>query len=232
MWSAVFICATGYMAQVSADEVKPVNPVPATAAKDTTQYGRGTSNTTLEEVIVTAEHRKNDVQNVAASVSVRTGEESAALGRYTTRQILEDMPGITTVDNSSLNVGGADVQGLNLTIRGMTPATTTGGGTSPSGISPTPGVAVYVDGVYEGVGSGYDLDRVELLRGPQGTLYGRSATSGVLAFHTRDPSLSGFAGNASVEYGNYDVKHYSGAVNLPLGNTLAVRLSGDFRDQG
>jgi iron complex outermembrane receptor protein len=183
-------------------------------------------------VIVTAEHRKDDVQNVAASVSVRTGEESAALGRYTTRQILEDIPGLVAVDNSSLNVGGADVQGLNINIRGITPATTTGGATAPSGISPTPGVAVYVDGVYEGIGSGYDLDRVELLRGPQGTLYGRSATSGVLAFHTRDPSLDGVAGNASVEFGNYALKHYSGAVNLPLGKTVAVRVSGDYRDQG
>jgi iron complex outermembrane receptor protein len=212
--------------------VAQANPVPATPGRDTTQYGRGTNNSALEEVIVTAEHRKDDVQNVAASVSVRTGEESAALGRYTTRQILEDIPGLTTVDNSSLNVGGADVQGLNINIRGITPATTTGGATAPSGISPTPGVAVYVDGVYEGMGSGYDLDRVELLRGPQGTLYGRSATSGVLAFHTRDPSLDGVAGNASVEFGNYSLKHYSGAVNLPLGKTLAVRLSGDFRDQG
>ena len=212
--------------------VAQASPAPAATAKDTTQYGRGTSNTTLEEVIVTAEHRKNDVQNVAASVSVRTGEESAALGRYTNRQILDDIPGLSVVDNSSLNVGGGDVQGLNINIRGITPATTTGGGTAPSGISPTPGVAVYVDGVYEGVGSGYDLDRVELLRGPQGTLYGRSATSGVLAFHTRDPSLDGVAGDASVEFGNYSLQHYSGAVNLPLGNTLAIRLSGDLRDQG
>jgi iron complex outermembrane receptor protein len=131
---------------------------------------------------------------------VRTGEELASQGRYTTRQILEDIPGIVAIDNSSLNTGSADVQGNNITIRGITPGLPAGGG-APTGISTAPGVAVYVDGVIEGVGSSYDIERVEVLRGPQGTLYGRSATSGVVAFHTRNPSMDGFAGNASVEGG-------------------------------
>jgi len=91
---------------------------------------------------------------------------------------------------------------------------------------------VYVDGVYEGIGSGYDIDRVEVLRGPQGTLYGRSATSGVVAFHTRNPTLGSYNGDAQVEFGDYDLQHYSAAVNIPLGATLAARLSGDYRDQG
>jgi iron complex outermembrane receptor protein len=205
------LCAFGFTAQVLAADA---------------------NNNELEEIIVTAERRTTDIQNVAASVSVRSGDELAAQGRYSTKQILEDIPGLTAVDNSSLNVGSADVQGLNITIRGITPATTNGGGTSPSGISPTAGVAVYVDGVYEGVGSGYDIDRVELLRGPQGTLYGRSATSGMLAFHTRNPSLDAFSGDAGVEIGNYDLKHVNAAVNLPVGSTFAVRVSGDYRDQG
>ena len=221
VWSSVAICATAFAVQASGEEAKAI---PGTV--------REAVRAELEEVTVTAERRKTDVQSLAASVSVRTGGELNAQGRYTTRQILEDVPGLTTVDNSSLNVGSSDVQGLNITIRGMTPATTTGGGTAPSGISPTPGVAVYVDGVYEGVGSGYDIDRVEVLRGPQGTLYGRSATSGVVAFHTRNPSMDGFGGDAGVEFGNFDLKHYSAAVNVPLATGLAARISGDYRDQG
>jgi outer membrane receptor protein involved in Fe transport len=206
------LCAFGFTAQVLAADA---------------------NNNELEEIIVTAERRSTDIQSVAASVSVRTGEELAALGRYSTRQILEDIPGLNAVDNSSVNAGSSDVQGINISMRGITAANLVpGSGAAPNGISATPGVAVYVDGIYEGVGGGYDIDRVEVLRGPQGTLYGRSATSGVIAFHTRDPDLKGFSGNAAVEVGNYDLKHYTGAVNLPVGSTLAIRLSGDFRDQG
>jgi outer membrane receptor protein involved in Fe transport len=199
-------------------------------AADAAQNSRDTASSTLEEVIVTAERRTGDVQKTAASVSVRTGEELAAQGRYTTRQILEDVPGISAVENASVNVGTGDVQGNNITIRGIAPGASASGG--PQGLSAAAGAAVYVDGVYEGVGSGYDIDRVEVLRGPQGTLYGRSATTGVVAFHTRNPSMDGFSGNAGVEVGNYDLKHVTAGVNIPLATGLAARVSGDFHDQG
>jgi outer membrane receptor protein involved in Fe transport len=203
----------------------------ASAAEAPTVSARSTASTELEEVVITAERRSTDIQSVAASVSVRTGEELAAQGRYTTRQVLEDVPGLAVVDNSSVNVGSADVQGNNITIRGITPATQVVGGGAPSGISPAPGTAVYVDGVYEGVGSVYDLDRVEVLRGPQGTLYGRSATTGVVAFHTRNPSLEKISGNVGAELGDYGLEHYTGAVNIPLSATLAARVSGDYYKQ-
>ena len=163
---------------VAADNGRAANPAPAAAGNE------------LEEVIVTAERRTVDIQNVATSVSVRTGEELAAQGRYTTRQVLEDIPGFLAVDNNSRNTGSADVQGNNITIRGIAAQNSAAGGVS--GISAAAGAAVYVDGVYEGIGSGYDIERVEALRGPQGTLYGRSATTGVVAFHTPNPSVDGF----------------------------------------
>jgi iron complex outermembrane receptor protein len=184
----------------------------------------------LEEIIVTAERRSTDIQRTPASVSARAGTDLADQGKYTTVQILEDIPGVTAVSNSSQNTGSADVQGNNISIRGITPGTSAGGG--PSQISATPATAVYVDGVYEGAGSNYDLERVEVLRGPQGTLYGRSATAGVVSFHTRNPTLDSFDGDAAVEVGNYSLQHYTAALNLPLGNTLAVRVAGDYRDQG
>ena len=186
--------------------------------------------TQLEEVIVTAERRKSDIQSTATSVSVRTGRELAAQGRYSTRQILDDVPGLTVLDNNSLNVGSADVQGNNITIRGITPGDSAGGG--PSQLSATPPTAIYVDGIYEGIGSNFDIDRVEVLRGPQGTLYGRSATAGVVGFHTRNPTLERFEGTVAVEAGNYDLQHYTGAVNIPITSDLAVRVAGDYHDQG
>jgi outer membrane receptor protein involved in Fe transport len=188
--------------------------------------------TALEEIVVTAERRTIDIQRIPASVSVRTGDELTEQGRYTTVQILQDIPGVTAVSNNSQNTGSADVQGNNITIRGINPARSGAGG-GPSPLSATPATAVYVDGVYEGIGSNYDLERVEVLRGPQGTLYGRSATAGVVAFHTRDPNP--WIPSAATPKSSSAItilKHYSAAVNLPVNNTLAVRVAGDYRDQG
>jgi len=181
-------------------------------------------------ILVTAERRTSDVQNTAASVSVRSGEGLAEQGKFTTRQVLEDIPGVVALENNSRNTGSSDVQGNNITIRGITPGETAGPGFSQ--ISPTPATAVYVDGIYEGVGSVHDLERVEVLRGPQGTLYGRSATAGVVAFHTRNPRVGRFEANGSVEFGSYELQHYTGAVNVPVGSTIALRISGDYYDQG
>ena len=216
----------GAKAQSSAPDavrVAQANPVLATT--------ESSSSSELEEVTITAERRKSDIQSTAASVSVRSGNELTEQGRYTTREILQDIPGVVAVDNSSVNIGSSDVQGNNITIRGVSSGTDRAVG-GPSGISSAPGTAVYVDGVYEGIGSGYDIDRVEVLRGPQGTLYGRSATTGVVAFHTRNPTFDSYGGDAEVEAGNYDVQHYSAAVNLPVNSTFAMRLSGDYHNQG
>jgi len=208
------------------------NPDPLRVAQADTRpanSAEGSQSTALEEVVVTAERRTADVQKVPASVSVRTGEELTEQGRFTTVEILQDIPGLTAIATNSVNstnVGSSDMQGNNITIRGVN---LSGAGGQISGV---PSTAVYVDGVYEGIGGNYDLERVEVLRGPQGTLYGRSATAGVVAFHTRDPILGSYNGDAEVEFGNYDLEHYSAALNLPVGDTLAVRVAGDYRDQG
>jgi iron complex outermembrane receptor protein len=180
----------------------------------------------LAEVIVTAERRSEDVQKSAASISVRSGDELSDQGKYSLESILEDVPGMSGgAAATPIGTGGSgtDNQAAGLVIRGIPSNIGVGGGIT----SVASAAAVYVDGVYEGVGGGYDIDRVEALRGPQGTLYGRSATSGLVAIHTRDPQLNKFGGNASVEAGNYGLRHYSGAVNIPLGETFALRVSGN-----
>jgi outer membrane receptor protein involved in Fe transport len=176
----------------------------------------------LQEIVVTAERRTSDVQRTAVSISVRQGETMLRAGRTTTQQILEDVPGVT-LSTTPTPPSGADNQGSQYVIRGVASNGT------PTGqiIATVPTTAIYVDGVYEGVGGNYDIDRVEVLRGPQGTLYGRSATSGVVSTYTADPKLGRFGGNAAAEIGNYSLEHYTGAVNLPLGDTLALRVSAD-----
>ena len=89
-----------------------------------------------------------------------------------------------------------------------------------------------MDDVYNGIGGGYDLDRVEVLRGPQGTLYGRSATAGVVAIHTHDPNTTRFSADGTAEFGDYALRHWTGEVNLPIiKDTLAVRVSGNEYEQ-
>ena len=74
----------------------------------------------------------------------------------------------------------------------------------------------------------FDLERVEVLRGPQGTLFGRNATSGVVNFITAKPDLTGIHASGEFEYGNYDSKRLKGMFNLPLGDTLGIRVAGTW----
>lgn len=176
----------------------------------------------LEEVIVTAERRWSDAQKTATAVSVRSGEDLLQQGKTSIRQILEDIPAVVVTENTGMYAAGSDTAGNNITIRGIK----SNSGTA-SALPAVPTTAVYTDGIYEGIGGSYDLDRVEVLRGPQGTLYGRSATSGVFATHTMDPSFDGFSFDGAAEFGSYALQHYTGAVNVPLGDTLALRAAAD-----
>lgn len=174
----------------------------------------------LEEVIVTAERRTEDVQKTGISVAVRNGDELLREGKDTLATMLEDIPGVEVtpvLPGSTPSDNNADV----IVIRGVVPNVGLPGDTS---VSTT---AVYTDGIYGGIGGDYDIDRLEVLRGPQGTLYGRSATSGVVATYTRDPVLGTWGGNASVEYGSYALQRGSAAVNIPVGDQIAVRVAGN-----
>jgi outer membrane receptor protein involved in Fe transport len=179
----------------------------------------------LQTVTITAEHSTTSLQRTADSVSVRNGADMEAKGRFTLAQILEDVAGVTGGAAGSANgavaSSGTDAPAAGLTIRGI--VSNSGAGGSVTTVAPA--AAIYVDGVYSGIGGGYDLDRVEVLRGPQGTLYGRSATSGLVAIHTADPELGEFEANALAELGSYDLRHYTAAINVPLGEHLAMRFA-------
>ncbi len=182
--------------------------------------------TTLEEVIVTAERRAEDLQRTAVSVSVRSGEDLLQQGRFTLEQIVEDVPNINISPQRAGVNNATDNPATAITIRGV------GSNGRVGGSGPVvPAVALYVDGVNNGLGSNYDIRNVQALRGPQGTLYGRSATAGVVTIQTNDPSLDRFAGNVAVEAGNYDLVHYTGAVNIPVSDVLALRVSGNRYQQ-
>src|ERR1019366_2267749 len=109
-----------------------------------------------------------DIQKTAVAVSVRNGGDLETEGRYSLANILEDVPGVQGGAAASvLSTAGSatDNQAAGLVIRGIGSNIGIGGGIT----SVASAAAIYVDGIYEGVGGDYDIDRVEALRGPQGT---------------------------------------------------------------
>jgi iron complex outermembrane receptor protein len=168
---------------------------------------------------ISAERRQADLQKTAVAVSVRQGSDLQQQGKFTTRQILEDIPSVVLYEQPGIGV--YDSLANSIVIRGVTSNSFIQGDI----LSQVPSAAYYVDGVLNGIGGTYDIGSVQVLRGPQGTLYGRSATAGAMIVNTPNPTFDGFGGNASVELGNYSLQHYSGAANLPVSDVVALRVS-------
>lgn len=168
---------------------------------------------TLEEVVVTAERRTEDIQKIATPITAVSGAEIAAKGETEVDQVLRDTPSVQIQSAPS---------GSDIVIRGV-------GGNDVGGITADPAVSTFIDGVYNGqptatLGTLYDVQRVEVLRGPQGTLYGRNSSGGAVNILTNDPT-NAFGAGVTLGYGNYDERHGDGFVNIPLGDTLAFRLA-------
>ena len=168
----------------------------------------------LGTVIVTAQKREENIQDVGISISALDGDQLEALGFTNAQQVTLLAPGVSTIQpNGESNYA--------IAMRGAANSDFTTNVESP--------VALYVDEVYisQSSGSGFllfDTERVEMLRGPQGTLYGRNATGGLVHFVTVKPQ-DDFGGYSEVSLGSYNTLSLEGAVNLPLSEQTAFRLS-------
>jgi iron complex outermembrane receptor protein len=177
------------------------------------------ANSELQEVIVTAERRKIDLQKAALSVTAISGDDIAQHGDSDVAQVLQNVPGVV-LQGVSDGPSQQSVQGgggpPNIAIRGL-------GTPSPNTVG---AVAIYEDGVLlQGGGANfYDMTRVEVLRGPQGTLYGRGATAGAVNFITNDPTQE-FGASGRIQYGSYDLIATQGMLNVPLTDALSIRAA-------
>lgn len=168
----------------------------------------------LEDIVVTAQRREESMQRVPVAITA-IGQADLETRRVTNVQNLSGLAPSLTVT----------AQGL-----GSTPQITVRGISSGSAVSSVdPKIGVYLDGVYIGrsVGAIFDLadiQRVEVLRGPQGTLFGRNATGGAISITTPPPSGE-FNVNASLAYGNYDAIRGKVSVDLPAFGPLSLKLS-------
>ena len=170
----------------------------------------------LEEVLVTAEKREQSIQELPISIEAFDAERLDTLQISSFGDISQHVPGLYDGPNS------ADVGGLKIYIRGV------GSGDPQVGLDSR--LALYVDGIYVGktVGLAFDavdLERVEVLKGPQGTLYGRNAVAGAINLISKKADPEAFDAKASVSVGNYSSIKVKGFVNIPLSENLAVKFS-------
>jgi iron complex outermembrane receptor protein len=172
------------------------------------------SSDTLEEVIVTAARRAESLQNTAISASVLSGEALEDKGVKDLYTVQYAAPAVTISGYGSANV---------FNIRGI--------GRSQVDIDVPSGVVIYRDGAPTLAGyfqnePYFDMDSVQVFRGPQGTFVGKSAAGGAVFINTKDPELgSGFSGSVEGDVGNYSAKDFTGVLNMPVSDTFAVRLA-------
>jgi outer membrane receptor protein involved in Fe transport len=174
-----------------------------------------------EPIIVTATLRAMDVQDIPLAVTAVAPEALE-------REGVSDIKSLSSISPSfNIQSSQTETQGTSIKIRGV--------GTTGNNTGLESSVGVFIDGVYQsrpGVALGdlVDLERLEILRGPQGTLFGRNTSAGALNISTKRANLSEVEGFANASYGNYNFMNVQGGISVPIAQDVAaVRLSGTWR---
>ena len=170
------------------------------------------------EIVVTAQNRTQNVNDVPIAINVISGDELKKVGFSD----LNDIGKIAPVVQLNQDQGT-----VKISLRGI--------GTTSNDESQDTSVVVNVDGEYLNrpnimAMSLFDMDRVEVLRGPQGTLYGRNSTGGAINFITRKPGHD-LAFDGSASYGNYNSVRADAGVDVPFSDNAAVRFAGFYEDR-
>ncbi len=188
------------------------------AGTETSETATAEEEVAFDEIIVTATRRDQAAQDIPLAVSVVAGEQLANAGVVDIRGIQQLAPSLKTTTGQSAATGAV------LTIRGI--------GTAGDNPGFEPAVGVFIDGVFRaraGVALAElpPIDRVEVLRGPQGTLFGRNTSAGALNITTTKPKFE-LGGYAELSYGNYDEIEAKAGVTGPVSEQLALRLDGGY----
>lgn len=174
-------------------------------------------------IIVTATRRAQDVQDIPLAVTAIAPQQLEAQRVVNIQQISALAPSFTA---SQAQLASGSVV---LRVRGI--------GTTSNNIGFESAVGIFIDGAYQArpgvaLSEFVDVERVEVLRGPQGTLFGRNTSAGALNITNARPDVTEFGGFVNAEYGNFDEISLQGAVNLPIvKDTVAVRLTGAYRER-
>lgn len=173
-----------------------------------------------DEIIVTATLREASVQDIPVAVTAVAPETLE-------RQGVADIKTLSAITPSfNIQSSQTETQGTSIRIRGV--------GTTGNNTGLESSVGVFIDGVYQsrpGVALGdlVDLERLEVLRGPQGTLFGRNTSAGALNITTRKPNMTEVEGFMNASYGNYNFMNLQAGVGGPVSDTVGARVSGSWR---
>ena len=186
-------------------------PAMAQPAEPAAQAGRPA----FEQIIVTAEKRSEDLQEVSQAVSVKTDVDLDIRNILSFVDLSALVPGVTVAKNEGFKTV--------ISIRGV-------GNEANQNAIANPSVSYHLDGIYVASpfalhGDFLDVERVEVLRGPQGTLFGQNSTGGAMNVVSKAPDPRAFFGSADVTAGNYDLLRTRASLNMPLGENLAMRAS-------
>ena len=177
----------------------------------------------IEEVLVTATRRTENLQDVPISISAIQAEDIVATGSVDLQDVALQIPNLVFAESVNQGLAFISIRGINSR-------------TEPSDIGFDSSVGVYVDGVFHSrqfnanANMG-EVERVEVLRGPQGTLFGRNTISGAISITSKKPTTDEVLGNVSVDVGDRDMVHVRGSVNVPLiDGALAVKVFAESYD--
>ncbi|MFC3785386.1 outer membrane receptor protein involved in Fe transport [Sphingopyxis italica] len=204
---ATMLCAATTPAYAFAQDAAA--PADAGTAVDDTDYGN--------DIIVTASKRSQTLQDTPVAVSVTS---AAQLEDAQIRDLIDLQTAVPSLRVSQLQSSA----NTNFIIRGF------GNGANNAGIEPS--VGVFIDGVYRSrsaaqIGDLPNVERIEVLRGPQSTLFGKNASAGVISIVTQKPQYE-FGGSAEVTYGNYNAITVKGDVTGPISDTVAFSIGGSY----
>lgn len=169
----------------------------------------------IEEIVVTATKRATSIQDVPIAITAFDAAFIDRVNLVSVKDLIKFAPGFTGNSKDSF------VDFIN--VRGIS--------TNDFGNGGDPSIGIFKNGLYQGrtgsaVTSLYDLERAEMLRGPQGFLFGRNAVSGAISFHTKKPDFDSTSGYVSGSVGGRGILEAEAAVNLPLGDNFAIRVAG------
>jgi iron complex outermembrane recepter protein len=170
----------------------------------------------IEEILVTAQKRSESLQDVPIAITAYTGDTLQTLGVTNASDLVNLTPGLSTRAQSSSN--------LSYFLRGV--------GTNDFHLTAAPAVGQYFDEVtltsgFQAKTSLFDMERVEILKGPQNTLFGLNTTGGAVSYYSKKPEIgSGTHGSIDARGGNLSATYFEGAVGFDLGENAAARISG------